>query len=85
MLLLLNFKNTIILIDNSFIINNKRLIEYGNLINYSWSEFIKNDINLKVINNFITTLSSENKKWIYKTSRMSVNDIIKYVQSPLIN
>ena len=79
MLLLLNFKNTISLIDNSLIVDNKRLIEYGNLINYSWSEFTKNDNNLKVINNFITLLSSANKKWIYKTSRMSVNDIIYYI------
>jgi hypothetical protein len=82
MILLFNINDLIKMMNVNLNIKNKRLIEFGSLINKSWNKFInKNDI-LDLINKFIMLIKSkftENNndiEWVYKTCRMSVNDII---------
>ena len=84
MILLFNINDFIKMMNRGLNIHNKRLLEFGSLINKSWKQFInKNDI-LNLINKFINLIKSEYNKnendirWIYKTSRMSVNDIITH-------
>ena len=82
MILLLNINNLLNMINNNLSINNSRLIEFGDLINKSWEQMTENKIISDVINFFIKLINisyvNSDKKldWIYKTCRMSVDDLI---------
>jgi hypothetical protein len=82
MLLLSNIKDTIHMMDQGLTIGN-RLIDFGELINKSWTHLVQDEIRLKLINTFIekvkTTyeLDPADVRWIYRTCRMCVNDMIQ--------
>jgi hypothetical protein len=81
MLLLSNLDDTIALINENLIIQDKKILEFGDLINQSWKKFLSDPKMINTMNELIedvkNAFSSNNKKWIYKTCRMSVNDIIE--------
>lgn len=82
MVLLLNINDVLDMMDNALNINNVRIVDYGNLINKSWNSMIKNKSVVYLVNFFINLINykyaNTNKEldWIYKTCRMSVDDIL---------
>lgn len=80
LILLCNTDSLLNTLNESMIMSNERLILFGELINDSWNNFVKNTHNLQIINNFIKQIKKayekEDDKWIFKTCRMSVNDTI---------
>ncbi len=81
MLLLSNLNETLEMINKGLRVNGVRLMELGELINRSWDKFLGDEKMITIMNNFMNNIkqayATNNKKWIYKTCRMSVNDIIQ--------
>lgn len=79
LILLCNTTTLIHIINESMIISNERLIEFGNIINISWDTFLENEHNIQIIDNFIDYIKDafekEDERWIFRTCRMSVHDI----------
>ena len=78
MILLLNLQDLVDFMDQGLIVQDKRLLDLGDLINRSMENFKKNDNNVSIINNYIKILDQSNEtndKWIYNTFRMSAHDI----------
>lgn len=82
MLLLCNINDTIHMMDQGLTIGD-RLVDFGILINRSWKLFLQDNIRLELINTFIAKIkiiyasNPTNMSWIYRTSRMCVDDVIQ--------
>lgn len=82
-LLLLNFANTLEFMNKDINVHDERIIDFVHLINKSWESLLRDETNIKIINDFMIKIKGvykENKgkdsddlKWIYRTCRMSVN------------
>lgn len=87
MLLLSNITDTLQMMDRGLTLDDQRLIEFGELINRSWKYLLQDEIRLELINTFIEKIKSAyvsqstDTSWIYKTCRMSVDDMIQNVSS----
>lgn len=80
LILLCNIDALLDVMNESMIVSNERLLAFGNLINSSWNDFLTDTNNIYIINTFIQQITHAYEKgddrWIFKTCRMSVNDII---------
>jgi hypothetical protein len=80
LILLCNTNEFLNIMNESIMIANDRLIDFGNLINKSWVNFLKNKHNINIINTFIKQIKNafenDDDRWIFNTCRMSVNDIV---------
>jgi hypothetical protein len=78
LLLLFNLDVFLTMMSESMLVSNERLLELGDVINDSWTKFINDEYNIKIINRFIIDIhiafQNKNSEWIYHTCRMSVND-----------
>jgi hypothetical protein len=78
LILLTNLNALLQLIDKGMVIESERLLEAGELINSSFLIFVNNKNNINIMNQLIgkCNMSREaNSPWIYRTCRMSANDI----------
>jgi hypothetical protein len=78
--LLLNLANTLRFMDEDINVHDKRIIDFGHVINKSWESLLNDETNIKIINDFMKKIKdvykqnkSDELKWIYRTCRMSVN------------
>jgi hypothetical protein len=67
--LLLNLKDFLEFLDDSFYVNNIRLIEFGKLINTSYKQL--KDEHKQIIDYFINIKNDDGDTWIVITSRLS--------------
>jgi len=80
LLLLYNIYELLDFINDSMVVSNERLLQLGNLINSSWIKFLKDDHNIRIIDNFISqnkeAFNTDDNRWIFRTCRMCVNDSV---------
>jgi len=80
LLLLYNIDELLDFINESMMVSNDRLLQLGNLINSSWIKFLKDDYDIRIIDNFIShnkeAFNTDDNRWIFRTCRMCVNDSV---------
>jgi hypothetical protein len=78
LVLLLNLKELLDFTDENLVLNDDRIEKFGNLINRSYTQFIENDSYMQIMNILIYVFNenNNNNKWIYRTARMSANDLV---------
>lgn len=84
LMLLLNINDLLKFMDENVIIHNNRLIDFGHLVNKSYTKFIEDYMNITVIDIlidqfrkiFMDTSHKHRHQWIIKTCRMSANDFL---------
>jgi hypothetical protein len=79
LLLLVNIDKMIEMMDGGLIIQGKKLLELGNLINNSLNYILSHNVILGMIDKYINMFYDKNiiksNKWIYVTCRMSAIDL----------
>ena len=65
----MNLKDFLEFLDDSFYVNNIRLIEFGKLINTSYKQL--KDEHKQIIDYFINLKNDNGNTWIDRTSRLS--------------
>lgn len=79
LILLCDLDDLLAIMNDSIPLSEKRLILFGELINKAWDNFISNTHNVGMIDRFIRqcqeAFEKNDDRWIFRTCRMSVNDI----------